>query len=119
MSSLATLVADTVTALTANGVPATADPDMLGSLISAGGVAALVMPPDVESRVLARGMRCILEVHVLGAAPGGYTQLGPVWEQLGPAMDALTCRRATRTTTTVGGVTYPGYQLTSTTNTPC
>lgn len=119
MSAIGDAVAGILALLTDADVPATADPDLIASLVSAHGTAALVMPPEVQSRVLARGMRLSVEVNLLGPPPGGHTQLQAVWDQLGPAMDALTCRQAPTTTTTIGGVTYPGYRLTATPNTPC
>ena len=119
MSALHEAVTDLVTRLSGAGVPVTADPDQVGSQVAAHGVVAYVQPPEVEARVLSRGMRLVTEVFLLGAPPGGHTQMQAVWDKLGPAMDALSVRQSRLTTQSAGGVTYPAYQLAVTQNTPC
>jgi hypothetical protein len=104
-------VESTLAALTAGGVPATADPDLVGQQVAAHGVVALILPPEIEGRALASQWDARVDVTVLGAPPGGLAQFKPIWNALTPAMAVLGVASALRATFVVGRLTYPGYLL--------
>lgn len=114
---MTTLIADELRAvadeLTAAGITATTDPDLVGQTISQAGYVALVDLPAISAVALGGRLHLDVPVRLLVAPPGGPAQWSPAWAVLPAAQAALHAPTAVPGPHTIGTIAYPAYTLTT------